>query len=602
MKGKDVFCAMQYLDEKFIDQAEFGQFSAKAFYGDLPQKGMRSHRKVFLLAAAIALAALLVGCGVVYMLKMQNLKLGQAQVTEQRWDKEQHAIVDQTVSQQALTLSGLKGTPSYQAAQEWYEFEQTYDPDHQIYYATKDNPTEFPEKYKFYNPYSQEIVDKIEEICDKYDLQLIGAPVKAQNVNVMMDYLGIDSILLPDAPAEASPDWASYYEGGYFRTDVTFRMTAGEDAWPFHSMLSYHYSPKNCFNNDLFELTGEDWQERNYTTSSGHDVLILRSPTVWESWVFCDLGDATVTLRVETINQVYTDENGYQEVIETSMTEEQLNQILDTINFDLEIHPGDPSILEGQKSSTNLVQTQNGYTIEVKQVFTDGHRTAITLELTAPEDVDLEQYLNDPGIYFNRQEFEPTTGDIRSGNGALSCRADNDGKANTIEIFGVIERNAKEGLAFPKGITCNLYLENLYAGTWGDPFNALLSVEGVWNFDITLEEGDWQALEFVSDPITMKVSTGWDANGNDVFEDVTITSLTLRRFGGMFTSTWDKGVLDMADYRAGKLPTVVLKDGTEISLSGSLDFYYVKDEGTMIPLGEVDHLVLMDGTVLYPVE
>lgn len=72
MKGKDIFCAMLYLDEVFIEQAEFGQFSSQAFYCDQAQKGMRSHRKVFLLAAVIALAALLVGCGIVYMLKMQN--------------------------------------------------------------------------------------------------------------------------------------------------------------------------------------------------------------------------------------------------------------------------------------------------------------------------------------------------------------------------------------------------------------------------------------------------------------------------------------------------------------------------------------------------
>lgn len=59
--------------------------------------------------------------------------------------------------------------------------------------------------------------------------------------------------------------------------------------------------------------------------------------------------------------------------------------------------------------------------------------------------------------------------------------------------------------------------------------------------------------------------------------------------------------MDLADYRGGKFPTVVLKDGTEIQLNGSLGFYDSKDYGTMIPLDEVDHLVLMDGTILYPV-
>ena len=597
MNGKDLFLGLKYVGEDLIDEAENQPFPSRVAGAEEPRKT----RRPLLIAALIALMLLLVGCGVVYVLKMQDLKLGEAQVTQDRWDNQQHTMVSQTVSQQTLTLSGLKGTPNYQAAQEWYEFEQTYDPDHQIYFEAKDNPEEFPVQYAFYNPYTQDMVNKIEEICGKYDLQLVGAPVKAQSAKALLEYLDIDSILLPDAPAEAAYDYASYYEGGYFHTDVTFRMTDGADAWPYKTMLSFLYSPKGCFNNDLFDLTGDDWQERNYTTKSGHDVLILRSPSVWSSGVFCDLEDATVALRVETIFQVYTDENGYPEVLETPMTDEQLNQILDTINFDLKPNPGDPNILEGQKPSTDLVQTQNGYTIEVKQVFTDGQRVAITLGLTAPEDVDLEQYLNEPGLFFSRQNFEPITGDIYSGSGALDRREDNDGKANTVEFFGVIERNVGDGMAYPQGVTCNLYLENLYAGPWGDPFDAPLFVEGVWNFNITMEDGDWREIEFVREPITTKVSTGWDASGNDVFEDVTLTSLKLRGFGGSFTSTWEGGGLDLADYRGGKFPMVVLKNGTQIRLDGGLGFYDLENQGKLIPLDEVDHLVLMDGMVLYPV-
>ena len=611
MRGKDVFCAMQYLNEKFIERAEFGNFSSRAFYSDTNGKGLRSHRKVFLLAAAIALAALLVGCGIVYMLKMQNLKLGETQVTEERWDKEQHTMVEQTVSQQTLTLSGLKGTPSYQAAQEWYEFEQTYDPNHEIINSIWGNIPEFPEKYGFYNPYSQEMVDKIDEICNKYNLKLIENPVQAQNTKVLLEYLGIDSILLPDAPAQASMDTASYYEVGYFYTDVTFQMTEGEDAWPFQSLLSYIYCPKDCFNNELYHLTGDDWQERNYLTQSGREVLILRSPSTWASWVFCDAGNATVALRLETIHQVGTDQNGYQEVIETPMTDEQLNQILDTVNFNLELHPGDPSILEGQKSSTNLSQTQNGYTVEVKQVITDGTQASVTLGITAPEDVDLEQYLSEDSFYtgslsFDSVRLSPLTAFQSSGGSAYyDFKADNDGKANTIDFTAILREHAKEGIAFPEGTACNLYLQDLYVKAWNDElcqFDTLWSMEGMWNFDITLDEGDWREIEFIKEPITTKACIGWDVNGNDAFDDVTITSLKLRGFGASFTSTWEYGGLDFSDTRAKKFPTIVLKDGTELRLRGDLVPLDSEDDGTMIPLDEVDHLVLMDGTVLYPVE
>ncbi len=603
MNGKDLFLGLKYVGEDLIDEAENQPFPSRAVRAEAPRK----RRRPLLIAALIALMLLLVGCGVVYVLKMQDLKLGEAQVTEDRWDNEQHTLVSQTLSQQTLTLSGLKGTPSYQAAQAWYEFEQTYDPDHNIINSIWGNVPEFPEQYAFYNPYSQEMVDKIEEICSEYDLKLIGAPVKAQSAKALLEYLDISSILLPDAPAKASLDTASYYEGGYFRADVTFRMTDGTDIWPYQSMLSFLYSPKDCFNNDLFDLTGDDWQERNYTTASGQDVLILRSPSVWSSGVFCDLEDATVALRIETIHQVGTDENGYQEVIETSMTDEQLNQILDTINFDLKPIPGDPAILEGQKPSTDLTQTQSGYTVEVKQVISDGTKVSITLGVTAPEDVDLEQYLAKDNFYtgslsFNSLRF--TTSQVPGAGASYRATADNDGKINTVNFSVDIQEYAEEGVPFSKGAACNLYLQDLRVDAWNEElcqFDTLWSMDGIWNFDITLEDGEWREIEFIGEPITTKASTGWDMNGNDVFEDVTLTSLKLRGFGGSFTSTWEDGGLDLADYRGGKFPTVVLKDGTEIQLNGSLGFYDSKDYGTMIPLDEVDHLVLMDGTVLYPV-
>lgn len=602
MNGKDLLKDLGNIHAKYYMEAENDTLPAS------PRL-----RRPLLLAALIALMLLLVGCGIVYMLKMQNLKLGQSQVIEQRWDKEQHTLVEQTVSQQTLTLSGLKGTPSYQAAQEWYEFEQTYDPDHKIINSIWGNIPEFPEKYGFYNPYSQEMVDKIEEICNKYNLKLIENPVQAQSTKALLEYLGIDSILLPDAPAQASMDTASYFECGYFYSGVTLQMGEGEDAWPFHSMMNYIYCPKDCFNNELYHLTGDDWQERNYLTKSGREVLILRSPSNWDSWVFCDVGNATVALQIETINQVHTDQNGYPEVMETPMTDEQLNQILDTINFNLEPHPGDPSILEGQKSSTDLSQTQNGYTVEVKQAITDGNQLSITLGMTAPEDVDLEQYLPEVGsdshISFYSLRFTPLTdSQLFGGSTNYIAKADNDGKANTVDFSVIIQGNEENGIAFPEGTVCNLYLQDLFVEVRNEEsrqFEMLWSMEGIWNFDITLDEGDWRALEFVSEPITTKSNAGRDESGNTIFQDVTITSVTLKGFSGTFTGTQEHGNLDFIDFLAGKFPTVVLKDGTEIKLIGYSNMvyssiYYSEKENTLIPLEEVDHLVLMDGTVLYP--
>lgn len=588
------------VDDRFVMAAIKSRESSKPV--------VRKNRFI-LLAAVIALTALLVGCGIVYVLKMQDLKLDEDMVDRDWYSQEQHTVITETVPRQVLTLSGLKGSPSYQAAQEWYDFQQSYDPDHRIINSIWGNVPEFPEKYEFYNPYSQEMVDKIEEICAKYGLKLMGKSIYAQTSKDMMEYLGIENVLLSGAPASAHLLGTAYYEGGYFRSEFDILMDQNESDWPFQSFVGYLYSPKDCFNAQLYNLDGYDWQERNYTTKSGHNVLILRSPSYWESWAFCDVGDATVTLRLETLEQAHTDKNGYPEVLETSMTDEQLNQILDTINFDLKLTPGDPAILEGQKASTSLTQTQNGYTVEVKKVVTDGYKTAVTLELTGPEDVDLEQYINNynnfnTGILnFSGQAFKPLPDqEFTSASGAVNCRLDGDGKANTVELFGIFDRTVKEGTPFPKGCKCNLFLKDLCVEAWNEELlqlDTLWTVEGIWNFDITLNEGNWQEIEFISEPITTKAIGGYDASGKAVWEDITITSLKMRTFGGEMTHTKPYSA-DICDSRNGKFPTLVMKDGNSIRLVGDLTPYDAEHHHQPISLDEIDHLLLIDGTKLYP--
>ena len=84
-------------------------------------------KRAVLIAAIIALTLLLVGCAVVYVLSMQDVKIGEA--TETR----DYRLVDGTyvedpheVSQNVLTLAGLKGTKAYQACADFYAFKEEY--------------------------------------------------------------------------------------------------------------------------------------------------------------------------------------------------------------------------------------------------------------------------------------------------------------------------------------------------------------------------------------------------------------------------------------------------------------------------------------------
>lgn len=563
-------------------------------------------KKLFLIAAAISLALLLVGCGIVYVLRMQDLKLGDRQVTQEYWDDEQKTMISETVSQQVLTFAGLKGTARYEAAKEWYDFKQTYDPDWKIYHEYQDagKLDRGPKEYSLYNIYTPDMKAKVDEITAKYSLKLKGAPVKSFDSQGLLDYLGITDVFREEAAVSYEDIGTGYYDGGWLNVGMTLKLENAPN-WPYQFLCSLYYSPKDCFDDTICELNEtQDWQEWNYTTQSGYEVLVIRSPSVWVSWVFCDRGDATITLRMETILEWYSDDS----VERIAMTDEQMKQVIDTIDFSIQPQPGDPALLEAPTASANPSQTSSGYTVEVKEVVTDGHTAKIRLGLTGPEDMDLEQYSSTQGdgsLQFQSCVFaslEPidSPGGGRSGPG---IRADDDGKANTVDFSIELYELAKDGMTYRKGSVWNLYLDGLKAVRYNEELmqsETIWEQEGSWNFQITMDHGDWQELEFISDPITTSACIGWDMDGKDIFEDVTVTSLTLRAFGGNVTSTWDKGQLDFCDYLNEKFPTVVLKDGSTIRLGGDLRIYSPEEDGGRIPLDDVDHLLLMDGTKLYP--
>ncbi len=607
MNGKDVFRGMQHLDPKYIDQAEFGEFSQRAFERDWegsPRRGR--YPKWVQLAAVFALASLLVGCGIAYVLKIQDMKLGDRQVTQERWDENSQAFVYETVSQQVLTFSGIKGSPNYEAALEWYEFLQTYDPDYTLYHANKesDHPYEAPEAYAPYNIYTQEMQDQLDAITDTYGLKLRGKHVEAFSSDALLSYLNLTGVLLPEAKAAAEDFNVSYYDGGWFQTDMDMTLTDCPD-WPYQFLCSLYYSPKDCFDPSRCELNDtSDWQEWNYTTASGAEVLVIRSPSVWYSWAFCDRGDATVTVRVETIREIYSD----NDVTRLPMTDGQLKQVLDAIDFSIRPQPGDPALLEAP-AFESAPQTQNGYTVAVKDVVTDGHAAKITLSIPAPEDVDLEQYLghgngSTPRLNFTHHRLDPAEEmDTVGGGGSFAVLADNDGKRNTIDYMLDMSADVEDGIPFPEGSRWNLYLEDLSISQWNSELHQnefLWELEGSWYFALAMVKGDWREIQFIQEPIDTPAVIGWDLNGKNVVRNVTLTSLSLRAFGGNYDSTWDLGSLDFSDYENGQFLYIVLKDGTR----HQLDQFVIASEdwAAMTPLGEIEYLEMMDGLKLYPVE
>lgn len=585
MNGKDIFLGLKYVGEDLIEEAETAQFPVQA-----SQKN--THRKIrrpLLIAALIALMLLLVGCAVVYVLSLNGIKLGDQLVTHDVFDenpnsRDPFAVVGQeTYTQQVLTLAGLSGTPAHQAAREWYEFQQTYDPNKSIMKEAWGS-VELPSEYRGYGVYTQEMKDKLDEILTKYDLKLRGQQVDFQTSKLLFRALGMENVLNPGSEAKMNIGSASYFENGNMDLsfDITLPGADGEDPEKTRGYLFYR--SKGCLIPDTAVLTEAKWEEWNYTTASGDKVLIIRSEDAASAWIFCDMPNHTASLRLDVIRKMYEEiENGVPVAKFDIMTKEQLEQVADAIDFSLE-----PKLVEGWETMSDDAvpagQEINGYRIDPVSAFTDGYGYQIVLRITAPEGVAL----TDP---------EDHTAQVEPGNGTYGvCKEDGDGKLNTCYYIlsdSIQKSECPEDGSFPypQGNVIPVYWEDLYFSRFD--FEKIQSVrtlltEGSWKFNIPLSEADTREIELLTQPITAKGCIGFSLDGTDVIEDFEITSIKIRSLG--IDLTCEEGNADFFSFNR-QFSYIVMKDGSWVEFG-----WNVLDE--RIHLDKVAYIQLADKTIL----
>lgn len=227
-----------------------------------PQPRRLSLKRVWLMAAVIVLALLLVGCAIVYILSLQDMAFGTR--TQEYYDGSSQEVT-------LLSIQGIKGSPGYQATKEWYEWLETYDTDMAIYHSEEAFSEDFGDDYYAYNLYSREMKDKLDEICAKYGLELLGKMYVDPDIEAGCKALQIQSVFRPGVQVEESFDSIHYYANGSFDLEGYMSLD-GEQ----RHIVSYRCHRKNAFS-DLYASVGPEgtYEEWIYTTSYGVDVLMV---------------------------------------------------------------------------------------------------------------------------------------------------------------------------------------------------------------------------------------------------------------------------------------------------------------------------------------
>ncbi len=301
-------------------------------------------------------------------------------------------------------------------------------------------------------------------------------------------------------------------------------------------------------------------------------------------------------------------------------------------------------------------QTINDWTVDLKSTICDGRTGYLVFQITAPDGMDLEQYLNAPTVDDKRLSMG---NDSASRKAAYSLAvasigtvdsernywyldsgdwiADGDGQPNTV-LFCMtircekIDPNKPMLLEDPfgkdvsfrirlMGITLEYKnqelqreIEEKYAGQAyivdGEEAAGLfcsdILTDEEWEFDVTFDS-DNQFMELITKPVSAQAKVWryadekqWDTV--DSLEEVQISSFRVTPFGANISyvpKTDAIGISPRIGENVENAIYAVMKDGSRIQLNLTGNNDTVLQAETPIVLSQLDYILLEDGTKLF---
>ncbi len=272
------------VEDRFVVEAAESQTSAKPL--------VRKNR-VALIAAVIALTALLVGCAAVYFW-MQDMAIGTDTYLKTHDDQGKALEAPVEIERQVLTFAGYSNSPTNQAAREWYAFRENYDPNHEWMTNDPDLP-DIENNYEYvYWCYTPEMVDKLDEIVEKYAVKLLGewVPIQRWQSQIALESIGVSSFLKEGAAAKMGAVSGMLYPPYNYDLEFELTLTGADAAWTKEvSADGYYYHKDYLPSGGTWHLDMESFEQWNYTTADGVKLLLAMNDK-GNGFIICEREEA----------------------------------------------------------------------------------------------------------------------------------------------------------------------------------------------------------------------------------------------------------------------------------------------------------------------
>lgn len=240
------------------------------------KSSIRSIKRAWLIAAVITLTLLLVGCAVVYVLSLQDFQLGTFRWTESTDGRllpfEKPESVEH--SSDIISLQGTAETPNAKAIMEWEAFTASYDPDGTLLTANNRNESGLPNAYLNYGCYTWEMKEKLDEILQKYNLQMLDDPLyfESSDNGLLLQYAGIESLIRNSGKIKYA-DGTLYRQGAF---DQSFRLLQEDRA---DILLNYQYLDRQFllpYSTSMGDLSSyQQWEFNGSLLALGEEKALI---------------------------------------------------------------------------------------------------------------------------------------------------------------------------------------------------------------------------------------------------------------------------------------------------------------------------------------
>ena len=182
------------------------------------------------------------------------------------------AAEQETAPQESsVSLEFITDSPEYKASAEWWEFDNGYDTDFAILEQVGNEPVDPDYEYEAYCCYSPEMEEKIDEICEKYNLSKLSGFRIVDDYNDLCNKAGIgDFCERASENAKQTVLSAYMYDGAFLIEGIAALAGSSiyEVSYQFMRVVKGYFTSAYLDFGDLTECN-----VRAYTTKKGEKVF-----------------------------------------------------------------------------------------------------------------------------------------------------------------------------------------------------------------------------------------------------------------------------------------------------------------------------------------